>query len=82
MSIRILQLSDLHLYQDRDGHLHGVPTWATFRAVLEQVRSQQDDFDYLVLTGDLAQDEALETYLMLREALAGWVERCRIIPGN
>jgi len=82
MSIRIVQLSDLHLYQDRGGRLYGVPTWATFHAVLEQVRSQQDDFDYLVLTGDLAQDEALETYLMLRESLGGWVERCRIIPGN
>ena len=82
MSIRIVQLSDLHLYRDPHGRLAGVPTWSTFRAVLEQVRRRHDDFDYLILTGDLAQDEALETYLMLREALENWVERCRIIPGN
>ncbi len=82
MSIRIVQLTDLHLYQDPAGRLAGVPTWATFRAVLEQVRRQQSDLDYLILTGDLAQDEALETYLMLREALGNWLVRCRIIPGN
>lgn len=82
MSIRIVQLTDLHLYQDPAGRLAGVPTWATFRSVLEQVRRQQNDLDYLILTGDLAQDEVLETYLMLREALGSWVARCRIIPGN
>ena len=82
MSLRLVQLSDLHLYKDKDGLLAGVPTWSTFRAVLEQVRSRHGDFDYLILTGDLAQDEALETYLMLREALGDWLDRCRIIPGN
>ena len=82
MSIRILQLSDLHLYQDPDGMLAGVPTWATFRAVLDLALERDGDFDYLILTGDLAQDEAPETYRMLRDALGGWMDRCRIIPGN
>lgn len=86
MSIRIVQLTDPHLFHNPDGRLAGVATWSTFQAVLAQVRRQQRDFDYLILTGDLAQDEALETYLMLREALGNWggdwLERCRIIPGN
>lgn len=82
MSVRIVQLTDLHLYQDPASRLAGIPTWATFRSVLEQVKRQQSDLDYLIMTGDLAQDEALETYLMLREALGDWVACCRIIPGN
>jgi Icc protein len=82
MRVRIVQLSDLHLYRDRRGVLAGVPTWATFHAVLDLVKRQQPDFDYLVLTGDLAQDEAKETYEMLRETLGDWMDRCRIIPGN
>jgi Icc protein len=82
MSIRIVQVTDAHLYRDSDGVLAGVPTWKTFRAVLRQIERQHGDFDYLILTGDLAQDEELETYLMLREELGDWLERCRIIPGN
>ena len=82
MTIRIVQLTDLHLYKDPQTLLAGVATWNTFSAVLEQVRSEQADLDYLILTGDLAQDETLETYLMLREALGDWLDRCRIIPGN
>ncbi len=82
MSVRIVQVTDAHLYRDTDGVLAGIPTWETFRAVLAQIERQHGDFDYLILTGDLAQDEELETYLMLREALGDWLERCRIIPGN
>jgi Icc protein len=50
--------------------------------VLDHVRREQSDFDYLILTGDLAHDESLETYLILREMLAEWIDCCRIIPGN
>ena len=82
MSVRIVQVTDAHLYRDTDGVLAGVSTWNTFRAVLAQIERQHGEFDYLILTGDLAQDEELETYLMLREALGDWLERCRIIPGN
>ncbi len=82
MSVRVVQVTDPHLYRDRDGVLAGISTWKTFRAVLRQIERQHGDFDFLVLTGDLAQDEELDTYLMLREALGDWLERCRIIPGN
>jgi Icc protein len=82
MSIRIVQATDAHLFRQPDGVLAGVPTWQTFRAVLRKIERQHGDFDHLILTGDLAQDESLDTYLMLREALGDWLERCRIIPGN
>lgn len=82
MSLRIVQVTDTHLFKEPDGVLAGVPTWQTFRAVLDKIQQRHADFDYLILTGDLAQDEALETYLKLREALGGWLGRCRIIPGN
>ena len=82
MSTRIVQVTDTHLYRDPDGVLAGVSTWKTFRSVLDQIERRHGDFDHLILTGDLAQDEELETYQMLREALGDWLERCRIIPGN
>ena len=82
MRAHIVQITDTHLFSDQEGVLAGVPTWETFRAVLEQIERNHPDFDYLILTGDLAQDEALETYQKLHEALGDWVHRCRIIPGN
>ena len=82
MSIRIVQITDTHLFKDPKSVLAGISTWKTFTAVLKQIEQYHSDFDYLILTGDLAQDEELETYRMLRKALGDWLERCRIIPGN
>lgn len=82
MSIRIVQITDTHLFRDPQGVLAGIRTWQTFTAVVERIRRYHENFDYLLVTGDLAQDEELETYQMLREALADWVDRCRIVPGN
>ena len=82
MRVHIVQVTDTHLFSDPEGVLAGVPTWKTFRAVIRQIERNHPDFDYLILTGDLAQDEALETYRKLREALGDWLHRCRIIPGN
>ena len=75
MKSRIVQVTDPHLFRDPDGVLAGVPTWKTFRAVLRKIGARHNDFDYLILTGDLAQDEELETYYMLREVLGDWLER-------
>jgi Icc protein len=82
MSTRIVQITDTHLFRDPQGVLAGIPTWKTFTAVLRQIEQYHGDFDYLILTGDLAQDEELETYRILRETLGDWIERCRILPGN
>lgn len=79
---RIIQLSDLHLLCDFQGCLKGVPTWETFREVLEHVREHAGKWDLMVLTGDLAQDELPETYALLREELGELLPRCRLVPGN
>ena len=79
---RIVQLTDLHLFQDADGVLAGVRTWDSFQAVLEKVERQCADYDYMVLTGDIAHDENPRTYALLREALRDWLPRLRLIPGN
>ena len=82
MTTRIVQLSDTHLLADADGTLWRVPTRETLRAVLDDVGRLEGGFDHLVLTGDLAQDEALETYQALGDLLGDWRSRCRLVPGN
>jgi len=82
MSTQVLQLTDLHLYAKEEQTLKGIPTRATFRDVLEHIRQYFPEFDYIILSGDLADDEQLETYHWLRKTLGSWVSRCVLIPGN
>lgn len=82
----VLQLTDLHLLADPDATLKGICTRDSLVAVLQFVRERcragEWDFDQILLTGDLAHDEKLESYEALRELLGDWVSRCRLIPGN
>lgn len=58
--------------------------WGSFTAVLDGIASGYPSFDLLMITGDVAQDEQLETYLRVRDILAarGWLEKTRLIPGK
>ncbi|MFO0820542.1 MAG: phosphodiesterase [Pirellulales bacterium] len=82
MSYTILQFTDLHLFTDRTQRLKGVSTWDSFAAVLEDARRFCPQPDLIVVTGDVAHDEAASTYVALRELWGDWLPRCRFLPGN
>jgi Icc protein len=82
MTTRIVQLSDFHLVADPRERVKGVHPMACLVEVLQLVERWAPNADYLVLTGDLANDEAKQTYVALRKLLGDRVDRVRIIPGN
>ncbi len=56
--VRILQITDTHLFAEKHETLLGVNTWESYQAVLEAIRAQQYEYDLIVATGDLAQDQS------------------------
>jgi 3',5'-cyclic-AMP phosphodiesterase len=82
MTHRIVQLTDCHLFADPERSLRGIVTWPRLAAALDSVRRHVSDAELLVLTGDTAHDEARETYESVRNVLAEWAGRVRVIPGN
>lgn len=83
MTHKVVQLTDTHLFRDPDGTQKGVNTHATLRAVVTDVAARHGDFDALLLTGDLSQDETPGSYELLAQTLAP-VRTAPIhaIPGN
>ncbi|BDT57669.1 3',5'-cyclic adenosine monophosphate phosphodiesterase CpdA [Massilia varians] len=73
----IAQVTDLHLHAD-PGH----PNLARFKRVLDHLLTLQPPPDLLVLSGDLADDGALESYRHLQGALARWPRPVRLALGN
>jgi len=73
----IAQVTDLHLHADA-GH----PNLARFVRVLDHLKAMQPLPDLLVLSGDLADDGALESYRYLQQALAAWPQPVRFALGN
>lgn len=79
---RILQLTDLHLFEDPDAELFGIPTRELLRLVLAHMQASGLRVNHLVVTGDLAHDDLPETYRAVRGAFEPWADRLWLVPGN
>lgn len=82
MTLRIVQITDCHLFADRSVELKGVLTWQRLHAVLNVIRAEHANLDCLIVTGDTAHDEDAATYTAFRDALGEFVDRLWILPGN
>jgi Icc protein len=79
---RIVQFSDLHLISAAEGRSWGADVWGNLRRALAHVQSELGNVDLLVLTGDLVNQRRAETYARLRDAVSGWTDKLRVLPGN
>lgn len=80
--LRIVQLTDCHLFADQSRSLRDIPTWHRFKLVLEKLRQQISEFDLIVLTGDTAHDEDQKTYEAVRTEFAEMADLVCVVPGN
>ena len=80
--IRLLQISDTHLFADPDGRLLGQRTRCSCEAIFGLVRSTLLPVDAVLLTGDLVHDERPEGYLYLKGSLRALGVPYHAIPGN
>ena len=79
--IRLLQISDPHLFGRDDGALRGVVTRASLQGVLQHARAHCRDADALLLTGDLVNDDA-GGYAAVRELFGTLGKPVWCLPGN
>jgi Icc protein len=79
---RILQLTDLHIFQDAQATLKGIPTRQTLDDVLQHILRNEPQSDQVVITGDHTHDELPASYEAVRTALHPWIDRLWQVPGN
>lgn len=59
-TIRLLQISDPHLLNDKNALFAGVQPYHTLQAVLDDAK--QHPFDFMLCTGDIAQESGIASY--------------------
>lgn len=80
--IRILQISDMHLFAQENEQLVGINTQESFAAILDIAKQQSWPPDYIFLTGDLSQDASPIAYKRLAKQLQALNIPCLVLPGN
>jgi len=81
-SLRVLQITDTHLFADRRGTLVGVDTEASHAAVMERILDDHWPVDLILATGDLVHDGAESAYRRFKNNLEELGVRTLVIPGN
>ncbi|MDP0562514.1 MAG: 3',5'-cyclic-AMP phosphodiesterase [Candidatus Endonucleobacter sp. (ex Gigantidas childressi)] len=81
--LRIIQLSDTHLFATDCGQVHGVNTHASLSATIKHLQNRfTDAIDAIVITGDISQDETPASYQRLINHLTPLATPFYWLPGN
>ena len=79
--IRLLQISDPHLFGPAEGALRGVVTRASLESVLRHARAHHWNAEAILLTGDLVNDDP-GGYATVRDLLGELGKPVWCLPGN
>lgn len=80
--MRVVQVSDSHLFADTEGKLLGLNTQFSLERVLDRLREEQPHMDLILATGDLSQDASYASYVRLREMLEAFDTPIFWMEGN
>jgi Icc protein len=80
--VRVLHLTDPHLFADRQGSLRGAVTYDTLQSVIEHYSRHDFAADLIALTGDIVQDDSAEAYAHCHELLSALGLPVMCVPGN
>lgn len=81
--IKVIQISDTHLFSDDNSTLYGIRTNITFNEVINKILHEDiHDTDMIFLTGDMSQDETEQSYEKIANSLEIIEMPIYWIPGN
>jgi len=80
--VRILHLTDPHLFADADSELRGVNTANTLALAISHIQREDWPADAVVMTGDTVQDDSADGYRRFRDAVSPLGLPVHCVPGN
>lgn len=81
-SIKLVQLTDTHLFAPSNGSLLSINTEDSFRAVVDGIVNQGYEYEAILATGDISQDHSAESYQKFEAGIQPLEKPCYWLPGN
>ncbi len=80
--IKILQITDTHVFESAEAGFDGMNTTESLVAVIEQVKNKESGIDLVLVTGDLVQEPTQKAYLKLQKLLLELGQPVVCLAGN
>jgi Icc protein len=81
-TLRVAQITDIHLLPEPGAKLFGVDTAIALQRVINAIVELSPQPELIIATGDLAEDSSDKTYSRLRNILTGADIPVYVLPGN
>ena len=81
-NLPLLQITDTHLFSDREKDLLGIKTVQSYGAVIKHASKYSSDCLAVLSTGDLSQDHSPQSYLNFTGLIKTLNMPCYWLPGN
>jgi len=81
-TVKVVQITDTHLFAVSRGCLLGLNTEQSLKAVIDQIRTNRHASDLVLATGDLVHDGTSAAYRRIFSHLAGFDQPVYCLPGN
>ena len=78
----IIQISDTHLFGDKNSKINGSNSYLNLKNVLNQIKNSLTKPELIIVSGDLSQDCTFESYQNLANLLNHSGVKSLLIPGN
>ena len=78
----IIQISDTHLFGDKNRKINGANSYLNFKKVLNHISNLKEKPDLIFVTGDLSQDCTFESYQHIANLLNELGVKYYLLPGN
>lgn len=82
MGIRLLALSDSHLFESEDTNLFEVKTFHSLELITSDIRQHGEQFDLMVVTGDISEDGSKRSYQHFQRLSEDLAENTIWFEGN
>ena len=81
--IRIIHITDTHLFKNKSGILKGaVNSFEKLQRVVLKIKQSPEDFDVVIVTGDISEDRSPESYQHFKTELDQLGKPSFWLPGN
>lgn len=81
-SLRVVQISDFHLFANTEDRLLGVETYAALQGVIADIQTHAGEIDLVLATGDISQDGSKQSYEHAQQLVQRLAAPTLFLPGN
>src|SRR5690625_3049741 len=81
-TVRLIQITDSHLYKNPEEQLLGVNTKLSFDGVINHALNNKKHLDMVIATGDISHDGSICSYKYFLESVQKLSSTVRGLPGN